>query len=162
MVTAINSKGHKQNFSDQSWALLKHKGDWTELPAQQVKNTITAKAVELPTGEKPKLPPEQKITNNALQNDVENATGTSGVKIENTIKPKKSKVSEEKQKEFILSLDSLTRPATRDLIDKYNETAEVKIEYPKTGLNSGNEDLKELLAKALDYDIDAFVELSSK
>jgi len=161
MVTAINAKGHKQIFSDQSWALLKNKGTWQELPSQQVQNTINTKATKLQTGEKLDQPKEQKITN-VLQNDGENANGTIEQKIQDTVKPKKSKVSEEKQKEFILSLDSLTRPATRDLIDKYNETAEVKIEYPKTGLNSGNEDLKELLAKALDYDIDAFVELSSK
>lgn len=148
-VTAINKKGRKQVFSDEAWRLIRKNNEtWTEIPEHQTENTVTTK---LPTGEKP-APVEHKVENvvkTPKEEKVENVLDSNQVK--------ESKISDEQQAEFLKSIDGLTRRATMDFIDKFNETAIEKISFEK---KAGNDDLKLLLATALDFSTENFAKLS--
>lgn len=145
-VVAINAKGRKMVFSEQSWKLLKDKNGWSLLNEQQTENTIKAQAVKLPTGEKPK---EQTVSNILNKEESEKEPETTV----NT-----STVSEEKQKEFLSEIDGLTRRAMMDLLDKHNESAVNKVEYHK---KIANDELRLLLATTLDFSTEAFIKLSA-
>lgn len=156
-VIAVNSKGHKQPFNRRAWEMLKNKGDWRELPAQVVENTVTAKQI-LPTGE---AKPAQKIDNSAIK------PASKPIKDEEIEQEKPpvlekpdsgNEVSDEDKQAFLAQINTLTRRATMDFIDKLNETKNTKITYAK---NISNDDLKQLLAEGLEYSVQKFLELSA-
>lgn len=149
-VTAINKKGRKQVFSDEAWRLIrKNNTTWTEIPEHQTENIVKTK---LPTGEKAK-PVEQKV-----ENTVKAPAEEKTVNIIDEKPKTESKISDEQKSEFLYSIDGLTRRATMDLVDKYNETAVEKISFDK---KIGNDDLKLLLATALEFSTENYTKLSA-
>lgn len=141
-VTAYNSKGQKQVFSDLAWKSLgKNKGDWSEKPVQAIKNTII-------TEKRPDMGPP--ISNSQkIENTLETKGKTEEEIVEDDLLKNKNVTDESKKAEFMKAVEGLSRTAIKDFFDKQTP----RVSY-KNG--SKNEALQLQLAEHLKYDLVEF------
>lgn len=140
----VAKKGTRtRQFSEQEWNLLgKDKSGWVQISDMTVENNVVK-----PVTEKKIVPPatgtKQDVKEIVVTNNV---TPKAELVEEKTNNPEVIVVDDEKKKEFMLSLDGLSKATIKDAFD--NQEPPVKYENRST-----LEQLKTQLAEVCGYDL---------